>query len=88
MQTQSALGELIALLLVIVIILGGIAMIVGDPSLMGRFYRWVFRVVLPRPLEWGLHQLGIALRAILRSTVWPRGSLRLGQVNHLTQFLL
>ncbi len=63
---QSALGELITLILVIVIMLGGMAMIVGGPSLMGRYYRWVFRVVVLRPLEWGLHQLGIAIRAILR----------------------
>ena len=66
---QSALGELVTLLLVILIMLGGFAMIIsamtGTP-LVGRMYSAIFRVVVLRPLRWMLRQLEIALTQLLR----------------------
>ena len=77
MQHQSAVGELVTLILVIVFMLGGMAMIVGGPSLMGRFYRWIFRVVVLRPLQWGLRQLGRGAEWLLRWSARQLGRLLL-----------
>ena len=52
MAEQSAVGLLIGYLLVIGIMLGGMAMIVGGPSLTGRLYRWMFRHMVREPLRW------------------------------------
>ena len=66
---QSAFGEFITLLLVILIMLGGFAMMIsafsGTP-LVGRMYSAIFRTLVLRPLRWGLRQLEIALTRLLR----------------------
>lgn len=66
MQNQNSLGELITLILVIVIMLGGFTMIIGGPSLTGRLYRWIFQNLVLAPLSWGLNQVLAGAEWLLR----------------------
>ena len=53
-------------LLAIVIMLGGIAMIVGGPTLMGRYYRWIFASFVFGPLNWLRLKTLLLLQGIVR----------------------
>lgn len=65
-EFQSVVGLLLGYMLAIVIMLGGLTMIVGGPSLTGRFYGWLYRHLFLRPLRWALRQTGILLHRLLR----------------------
>ncbi|OHB17567.1 MAG: hypothetical protein A2544_00675 [Candidatus Zambryskibacteria bacterium RIFOXYD2_FULL_43_10] len=66
MQNQNSLGELITLTLIIVIMLGGLTMMVGGPSLTRRLYRWLFQNLVLAPLSWGVSQVWNGIELFLR----------------------
>lgn len=72
---EQALQEIIYFVMVIVLLLGGLAMIVGGSDATGKLYAWMFKHILVQPSKRLLKSVSRRGRSLLNS-LW-RGYRRL-----------